>query len=129
MEELHKAYRTKLDEALNLQKKCMSGVKHQRYRLGAIQKLLGHVKASEITGAQKNAKDDLNKDIIRRKAQLSQMEDYLPRESGRYLKVILGNINVSILDKEAKYQYKEQYERFKLILMLAGKLGLENIFS
>jgi len=37
-----------------------------------------------------------------------------------YLKVILGSINMSILDKEAKYQYKEQYEQFKLIIMLIG---------
>ena len=54
-------------------------------------------------------------------AQLSQIEDYLPRPSGMYLKVILGSINMSILDKEAKYQYKEQYEQFKLIIMLIGK--------
>ena len=54
-------------------------------------------------------------------AQLSQMEDYLPRPSGRYLKTILGSVNMSILDKEAKYQYKEQYEQFKLIVMLIGK--------
>ena len=49
------------------------------------------------------------------------MEDYLPRPSGRYLKTILGSVNMSILDKEAKYQYKEQYEQFKLIVMLIGK--------
>ena len=49
------------------------------------------------------------------------MEDYLPRESGQYLKIILGSVNVSILDKEAKYQYKEQYEQFKLSVMLLGE--------
>ena len=49
------------------------------------------------------------------------MEDYLPRNSGRYLKIILGNVNVSILDKDAKYQYKEEYEQFKLSIMLIGE--------
>jgi len=131
LEDLHKLYRKKLDEALSLQKKCMSGVKHQRYRLSAIQKLLGHVKRGPgITEEQLNAKADLNKDILRRKAQLSQIEDYLPKESGSYLKVILGSVNVSILDKEAKYQYKEQYERFKLIVVLIGMvLSIINLYA
>jgi len=123
LSELQRVYRSKLEEVLALQKKCVSGVRHQRYRLGAIQKQLGHVKGSGITDAQKTAKANLNKDILRRKAQLSQIEDYLPRPSGAYLRVLLGPINLSILDKEAKYQYKEQYEQFKLIIMLIG-MGL-----
>ena len=48
------------------------------------------------------------------------MEDHLPRESGRYLKVILGSLNVSILDKDAKCHYKEQYEQFKLTINIIG---------
>lgn len=51
-----------------------------------------------------------------------QLDGNLPKESGKYLKVILGNINVSILDKAAKYDYKDEYERFKLIVNLVGKL-------
>ena len=31
--ELHKEYRKKLDEMQSLQKKCIAGVRHQRYRL------------------------------------------------------------------------------------------------
>jgi len=126
LSDLQQVYRQKLDDVLSLQKKCVSGVRHQRYRLSAIQKQLGHVKGKGITDAQKTAKENLNKDILRRKAQLSQIEDYLPRPSGTYLKVILGSINMSILDKEAKYQYKEQYEQFKLIVMLIG-MGLSFI--
>ena len=38
----------------------------------------------------------------------------------RYLQVIMGNVDVSILDKNAKYVYKEQYESFKLIINLIG---------
>lgn len=48
------------------------------------------------------------------------MEDSLPRKSGTYLNIILGDINVSILDKKAKYDYKDQYERFKLIVNLVA---------
>ena len=50
------------------------------------------------------------------------MEDMLPRASGVYLTTILGSINVSILDKKAKYDYKDQYERFKMVVNLVGKM-------
>ncbi len=57
------------------------------------------------------------------------MEDILPRPSGRYLSVILGSVSVSILDKKAKYDYKDQYERFKLILNLIGRLRRDLVFA
>ena len=57
------------------------------------------------------------------------MEDYLPQESGRYLKVILGSLNVSILDKDAKSNYKEQYEQFKLTINIIGMYILAYISS
>lgn len=118
LEEMHAKYRTKLDELHSLQKKCLSGVTHQRYRLKAITKQMGL--AQSTTPEEKAELDDLNKDILRRKAQLSQMEDVLPRASGTYLKIILGSVNVSILDKKTKYDYKDQYEQFKLIVTLIG---------
>ena len=49
------------------------------------------------------------------------MEQLLPKESGKYLKLILGNVNVSILDQKTRYDYKDQYEQFKLILNIIGK--------
>ena len=49
------------------------------------------------------------------------MESVLPKESGNYLKVILGSVNVTILDQKARYDYKDQYEQFKLIVNLIGK--------
>lgn len=33
-----------------------------------------------------------------------------------FLQIILGNVNVSILNRTAKVQYKDDYEKFKLIL-------------
>merc|ERR1719266_50793 len=48
------------------------------------------------------------------------MEQHLPKESGKYLKLILGNVNVSILDQKTRYDYKDQYEQFKLILNIIG---------
>lgn len=46
--------------------------------------------------------DLLQTDLIRRKAQLYDMENNIPKQSGLYLKIILGNINVSILNKDEK---------------------------
>ena len=44
----------------------------------------------------------LSKDVEKRKFQLNEIEDDLPRESGLYLKIILGTVNVNILDKAAR---------------------------
>lgn len=33
-----------------------------------------------------------------------------------YLQIILGNVNVSILNRNDKVRYKDDYEKFKLIL-------------
>ncbi|KAJ8890553.1 hypothetical protein PR048_010062 [Dryococelus australis] len=72
----------------------------------------GHDKAAAITG--------LERDITRRRAQLSNMEHVLPRPNGLYLKIILGNVNVSILNKNDKFRYKDEYEKFKLVLSGIG---------
>ena len=113
-----------MDRCLSLQKKCISGVTHQKYRLGVIKKLVGEV--DTITTEEQGEVQDLNKDILRRTAQLEQMSESLPRKSGRYLRGIIGNVDCSILDKNEKYQYKESYEQFKLIVNLIGVFSKTN---
>lgn len=44
----------------------------------------------------------LNKDLMRRQAQLNEMEESLPKKSGTYLKIILGSVNVSFLNKQER---------------------------
>jgi len=119
-----------LNKCLALQKKCVSGVTHQKYRLGVIKKLIGEVEKGEnVTKEEVGEVNDLNKDLLRRTAQLGQMQEVLPRKSGRYLRGILGNVDCSILDKNEKYQYKEQYEQFKLIVnLIGGILAITNYF-
>ena len=70
--------------------------------------------SSDDDSEEKERNNLLQTDLIRRKAQLYEMESILPKPSGRYLKIILGNINVSILDKNEKFRYKDEYEKFKL---------------
>merc|ERR1712020_224157 len=81
---------------------------------------MGHANAETIE--EKNDIANLDKDLLRRNEQLAQMEQLLPRESGAYLKMVLGSVNVSILDRKARYDYKDQYEQFKLIVNLLGVL-------
>ena len=77
-------------------------------------------KEDGVTKEEQGEVTDLQKDILRRSAQLEQMQTELPTKSGRYLRGIIGNVDCSILDKNEKYQYKEQYEQFKLIVNLIG---------
>lgn len=60
----------------------------------------------EIKG---NTKDEriatLEKEIMKRKAMLHEIEATLPKRNSLYLKIILGNVNVSILNKNDKYVF------------------------
>lgn len=56
---------------------------------------------------KKDAKKDerlanLEKEIMKRKAMLHEIEATLPKQNGLYLRIILGNVNVSILNKNDK---------------------------
>nr|XP_042901531.1 ion channel TACAN isoform X2 [Parasteatoda tepidariorum] len=58
------------------------------------------------------------------------MSATLPKDSGLYLKITLGSVNVSLLDEDAKYKYKDEYERFKLIVTIFVLiLSYINIFT
>jgi len=127
LEGKHKEYRELLERTIKTQKKCMSGVTHQKYRLNVITKLMAEIEPT--CAEEKGELDDLKKDVARRQSQLSQMMDTLPKQSGRYLRVLIGNVDVSILDKNEKFQYKEQYESFKLIVnVIGGLMALLNYF-
>ncbi|XP_017775844.1 PREDICTED: transmembrane protein 120 homolog [Nicrophorus vespilloides] len=117
LENSNKIYQEKLSELASLQKKCMEGIKHQNYRMGIISKSI-----TELTkkGGDKEKIQELEGRIIERKAKLQDIEQTLPKQNGMYLKIILGNVNVSILNKEEKFKYKDEYEKFKLILSMIG---------
>ena len=57
---------------------------------------------------------DLRARVKRRKEQLADMEDVLPRKNDLYLTIILDGINVSFIDQEQRFRFKEAYEKFKL---------------
>lgn len=49
---------------------------------------------------------ELQEGILKRKAHLHEIEQTLPKKNGTYLKIILGNVNVSILNREEKWVWK-----------------------
>ncbi|XP_054712639.1 ion channel TACAN-like [Uloborus diversus] len=59
---------------------------------------------------------ELKKAITVRNEELRSMQSLLPKDSGIYLKIVLGNVNVTLLNEEEKYKYKDEYERFKLVV-------------
>lgn len=47
----------------------------------------------------------LSEALSKRKAQLNDIEQVLPKPNGLYLKIILGRLNVSILNKNDRYLF------------------------
>jgi len=118
LEATNKIYLEKLEELDGYQKKCQKNITHQRYRIGIISKNLEKLKRQGQ--AEKSKVDELETSLLKRTAQLFEVEQTLPKENGVYLKIILGNVNVSILNKEEKFKYKDEYEKFKLVLSIIG---------
>lgn len=51
----------------------------------------------------KETREELQKSMARREQQLYEIEQTLPKPNGTYLQIILGSVNVSILNKSDKY--------------------------
>ncbi|GLV34576.1 uncharacterized protein CBL_09057 [Carabus blaptoides fortunei] len=117
LEALNRDYQAKLESVGELQSKCLKELNHQRYRMSQISKSIHMLRKKDQSSA---ALDDLEKDVLKRKALLFNIEQTLPKQNGMYLKIILGNVNVSILNKNDKFKYKDEYEKFKLVLSVIG---------
>ncbi|XP_020928896.1 transmembrane protein 120B isoform X5 [Sus scrofa] len=65
----------------------------------------------------------LGANIKERQNVFFDMEAYLPKKNGLYLNLVLGNVNVTLLSKQAKFAYKDEYEKFKLYLTIILLLG------
>lgn len=63
-------------------------------------------------------------------SQIKEIEEGLPKSNGFYLNLVLGSINVNLLDRKQRFDYKEQYERFKLSVMCVLLItSFVNIFA
>lgn len=114
LEATNEVYLKKLNELTNYQQSCAKMIGHQRYRMKAIEGYLKNLKKDPKV--PKSKLEQVRNNLLKREAELQNIEQTLPKETGKYLKVVLGNINVSFLNKEEKFRYKDDYEKFKLVL-------------
>ncbi|XP_039962467.1 transmembrane protein 120 homolog isoform X1 [Bactrocera tryoni] len=121
LEDCNRRYIELLEQLHSHQQKCFNEIKHQRYRMNQITASLKQCKTAQ-TPEEKTKVEELNKNTLKRKAQIHEIEQSLPTKSGLYLKIILGDVNVSILNRNDKVRYKDDYEKFKLILNVIGLL-------
>ncbi|XP_037049254.1 transmembrane protein 120 homolog [Bradysia coprophila] len=117
LEVVNTNYLELLEGLYSLQQKCTKDIQHQRYRLSQISSNLKTYQNKNITTPDdREVLAELKKNVMKRKAQLYEIEQSLPQKNSLYLKIILGNVNVSILNRNDKVRYKDDYEKFKLIL-------------
>ncbi|TMW44231.1 hypothetical protein DOY81_010689 [Sarcophaga bullata] len=105
LEDCNRKYIELLEQLHSHQQKCFNEIKHQRYRMNQISASLKQFKNIQ-SPEDKEKVAELQKNTIKRKAQLHEIEQSLPAKSGRYLRIILGDVNVSILNRNDKVRYK-----------------------
>ncbi|XP_054650463.1 ion channel TACAN-like [Dunckerocampus dactyliophorus] len=114
-QETHRLYLQKLEEISKLQNSCSRSVSHQRNRLKEISSLVKQC-SKGLSGEGAKSLDQIKEKIKMRPNTLSEMEAFLPKKNGLYLSLVLGNVNVTLLSKQSKFAYKDEYEKFKLYL-------------
>lgn len=122
LEENNVRYLKQLKELTSLQQVCLKGIEHQKYRMKSLQKSLN-------TSSNKNGNvQELKKDMMKREAELEAIERTLPKKTGRYLRLVLGNIDVSFLNKDDIFKYKDEYEKFKLVIHVLAFISVCLLF-
>ncbi|XP_034493813.1 transmembrane protein 120B isoform X3 [Ailuropoda melanoleuca] len=120
--ETHRIYKQKLEELTSLQTSCSSSISKQKTRLKdlkhALQRYKKHASREEAELIQQ-----MSANIKERQNIFFDMEAYLPKKNGLYLNLVLGNVNVTLLSNQAKFAYKDEYEKFKLYLTIILLLG------
>ncbi|KAK6473472.1 transmembrane protein 120A isoform X1 [Huso huso] len=117
IQETQRLYREKLDEVARLQTSCSGAISRQKKQLRQLSQALRTYKDS-ASGAEVCTIDEIQAQINNRPNTFFEMEAFLPKKNGLYLRLVLGNVNVTLLSKQAKFAYKDEYEKFKLCLTI-----------
>lgn len=113
LQETHRLYLQKLEEVSKLQKSFAASIARQKKNLKENFKAL--IKFNKgLTEEEKNEVKEAKDHIQNMQSLIFQMEAFLPKKNGIYLNLVLGSMNVNLPSKEAKAEYKDEYERFKL---------------
>uniref|UniRef100_A0A671XD24 Transmembrane protein 120B n=1 Tax=Sparus aurata TaxID=8175 RepID=A0A671XD24_SPAAU len=120
--ETHKIYRQKLEELTNLQATCSSSISKQRKCLKDLRYSLTKC-AQSCDEKELELIMDIKTQIKDKENVFFDMEAYLPKRNGLYLNLVLGNVNVTLLSNQAKFAYKDEYEKFKLYMTIILMFG------
>uniref|UniRef100_A0A3Q2D3B0 Transmembrane protein 120Aa n=1 Tax=Cyprinodon variegatus TaxID=28743 RepID=A0A3Q2D3B0_CYPVA len=109
IQDTHRLYKQKLEEVSKLQTSCSSAIARQRKKLGEL--------TLSLKGSVLPKRDRVDYGSISFTAVLlSSLTSSYFLLFRLYLTLVLGNINVTLLNKQAKFAYKDEYEKFKLVL-------------
>ncbi|XP_077149150.1 transmembrane protein 120B [Ranitomeya variabilis] len=122
LQETHKIYKQKLEELNTLQSVCTGSISKHKRRLADLKGSLKIHKQSASLG-ETDLIQQIDSTIKERHNVFFDMEAYLPKKNGLYLNLVLGNVNVTLLSNQAKFAYKDEYEKFKLYLTIILLLG------
>ncbi|XP_037231362.1 transmembrane protein 120B isoform X1 [Falco rusticolus] len=122
LQETHKVYRQKLEEVTSLQTACSSSIHRQKKTLRDLKHSLQRCKP-RASPEEFALIQEISSQIKERQNAFFDMEAYLPKKNGLYLNLVLGNVNVTLLSNQAKFAYKDEYEKFKLYLTIILLLG------
>ncbi|XP_071023523.1 ion channel TACAN [Oncorhynchus clarkii lewisi] len=115
VQETHRLYKQKLEEVSKLQDSCSNAIARQRKKLKELTVSLEECKETP-SPEEMNAINGIQESIKDRPNVFFEMESFLPKKNGLYLSLVLGNVNVTLLNKHSKFAYKDEYEKFKLVL-------------
>ncbi|XP_054366510.1 transmembrane protein 120B isoform X1 [Mirounga angustirostris] len=122
LQETHRIYKQKLEELTSLQTLCSSSINKQKTRLKDLKHTLQRYK-NHASREEAELIQQMSANIKERQNIFFDMEAYLPKKNGLYLNLVLGNVNVTLLSNQAKFAYKDEYEKFKLYLTIILLLG------
>ncbi|KAF5929325.1 hypothetical protein HPG69_019346 [Diceros bicornis minor] len=122
LQEAHRIYRQKLEELTALQTSCSTSINKQKTRLKDLKHTLQRYKR-HASREEAELVQQMGANIKERQNIFFDMEAYLPKKNGLYLNLVLGNVNVTLLSNQAKFAYKDEYEKFKLYLTIILLLG------
>ncbi|XP_060641951.2 transmembrane protein 120B isoform X1 [Anolis sagrei] len=120
--ETHKIYKQKLEELNTLQTTFSGSIQKQKRGLKDLQHSFQRCKHN-CSLEESELIQQINSQIKERQNVFFDMEAYLPKKNGLYLNLVLGNVNVTLLSNQAKFAYKDEYEKFKLYLTIILLLG------
>ncbi|KAK0138407.1 Transmembrane protein 120A [Merluccius polli] len=115
IQDTYKIYLQKLDELSKLQSSCSSSISNQLRRLKEMSQSVKRC-SKDLTEEEAKSLEVMNGQIKTRPNIFLEMKSFLPKKNGIYLNLVLGNVNVTLLSKQAKFAYKDEYETFKLCL-------------